>query len=374
MDEFRPFPAVSINSLRQIVEPALQQSYWLLGFQKTWIDDGTDNVTQNFTQELLKDPIWFPPPGQLEHVRFHAQTATLRGWLIESGASLIDAQRISIPDFQGMYADPDSPETSAASEEFLGTVAVLRRTFLELPPERRAGVVFLHNRLDGALVAALALASDGCTSHQFAETVLGAHGLNVHMPDVVKDELPAAAKECIEMADAATAYAKAYRAGSPIERLLSLIKTGEASDVEFKSTLRFDLKEQKNNRAMTDAVVKTVAAFINTSGGTLLIGVGDDGTPIGLTPDKFESEDAYLRHLYTVLTNAMGPSVAPLVNAQIMDHQGHRIAVVECCRAEEPFTVHKKNGESLFYVRVGPATASLNDHERIEWIRRNWPR
>ena len=58
-----------------------------------------------------------------------------------------------------------------------------------------------------------------------------------------------------------------------------------AYDVEFKSTARWNLKEECKDKRMEDAVVKTVAGFLNTDGGTLLIGVDDDRQVIGLTHD-----------------------------------------------------------------------------------------
>ena len=67
-----------------------------------------------------------------------------------------------------------------------------------------------------------------------------------------------------------------------IEELITGI---EDESVEFKSTARWDLREQRRNKAMEDAVVKTVAAFLNTDGGTLLIGVADDGALLGLVHD-----------------------------------------------------------------------------------------
>ena len=46
-----------------------------------------------------------------------------------------------------------------------------------------------------------------------------------------------------------------------------------------------DLKQNTQNKAMEQAVVKTVAAFLNTEGGTLLIGVDDSGTVLGVAND-----------------------------------------------------------------------------------------
>jgi type I restriction enzyme R subunit len=52
--------------------------------------------------------------------------------------------------------------------------------------------------------------------------------------------------------------------------------------VEFKSTARWDLRDGKPNKAMEDAVVKTIAGFLNTDGGTLLIGIDNSARRWGL--------------------------------------------------------------------------------------------
>ena len=62
-----------------------------------------------------------------------------------------------------------------------------------------------------------------------------------------------------------------------------LIKRGESKTLEFKATLRWNLREnRKDDKAITHAVLKTIAAFLNTAGGDLLIGVADDGTVTGI--------------------------------------------------------------------------------------------
>ena len=68
-------------------------------------------------------------------------------------------------------------------------------------------------------------------------------------------------------------------------RAEELVKLGESKTLEFKATLRFDLKLGQNQpKIVTHAVLKTIAAFLNTEGGDLLIGVGDDGRPLAWTP------------------------------------------------------------------------------------------
>ena len=64
-----------------------------------------------------------------------------------------------------------------------------------------------------------------------------------------------------------------------------LIAGEESHEVEFKSTARWNLREGCKDKRMEDAIVKTVAGFLSTDGGTLLIGVNDRREPIGLAHD-----------------------------------------------------------------------------------------
>jgi type I restriction enzyme, R subunit len=61
-----------------------------------------------------------------------------------------------------------------------------------------------------------------------------------------------------------------------------LLASDETYEVEFKSTARWNLRDTCKDQRMEDAVVKTVAGFLNTDGGTLFIGVDDQGRLIGL--------------------------------------------------------------------------------------------
>ncbi|HAM57915.1 MAG TPA: type I restriction endonuclease subunit R, partial [Candidatus Rokubacteria bacterium] len=87
-------------------------------------------------------------------------------------------------------------------------------------------------------------------------------------------------------------YVRAHRQAE------ELIKRGESRTLEFKSTLRWNLKEDRqDDKAVTHAVLKTIAAFLNTEGGDLLIGVADDGSIAGIERDRLESDDKFMRHL-----------------------------------------------------------------------------
>src|SRR2546426_5483834 len=73
-----------------------------------------------------------------------------------------------------------------------------------------------------------------------------------------------------------------------------LIKLGESKTLEFKSSLRWHFKENRKDDGMvTHSVLKTIAAFLNTEGGDLLIGVKDDRSIVGIEHDQFESDDKF---------------------------------------------------------------------------------
>ena len=98
--------------------------------------------------------------------------------------------------------------------------------------------------------------------------------------------------------------------GAALRTVAEIIENDEDFAVEFKSTARWDLREDKPNKAMEDAIVKTVAGFLNTDGGTLLIGVGPDREVVGLDHDyprvKPSNGDGFVNWLTTHLTNALG--------------------------------------------------------------------
>lgn len=83
-----------------------------------------------------------------------------------------------------------------------------------------------------------------------------------------------------------------------------LIAEGEHERLEFKQTLRWDVRQGAVNKKLEDVVVKTIAAFANHRGGTLLVGVTDDGEVTGLESDLASlggSRDKFELHLTNLL-------------------------------------------------------------------------
>lgn len=122
-------------------------------------------------------------------------------------------------------------------------------------------------------------------------------------------------------------------------KLLSIneiMSTGESGEVEFKSSLRVNLHTGSKDPRMELAVLKTIAGFLNTSGGILTIGVTDDGTALGIDADGFENEDKMSLRLVNLVNSYIGPTIMSYVHMRFEDYDGYRVMLVECPKSNTP--------------------------------------
>ncbi len=152
-----------------------------------------------------------------------------------------------------------------------------------------------------------------------------------------------------------------------------LLKQHESKTLEFKSTLRWNLKESRKDSAVMYAAIKTIAAFLNTEGGDLLIGVADDRSVLGIELDGFENEDKFMLHLSQMVRNTLGDRASTCVDPRMQIVNGKTVCVVTCQRSPEPVLMKTKDmpagSEEEFYVRSGPGTVKLSAEDTEEYIR-----
>ena len=153
-----------------------------------------------------------------------------------------------------------------------------------------------------------------------------------------------------------------------------LIKQGESKTLEFKSTLRWNLREdRKDDRRVTHAALKTIAAFLNTEGGDLLLGVADDGAIVGIERDGFDSDDRFMLHLSQVVRNGLGARAGTCIDPRMQIVEGKGVCVVSCQRSPEPVFLAWKGVETAeegdFFVRSGPGTVKLTPNDAQEYVR-----
>ena len=167
-------------------------------------------------------------------------------------------------------------------------------------------------------------------------------------------------------------YVRAHRQAE------ELIKRGESKTLEFKATLRWDLREDRqDDKTITHAVLKTIAAFLNTEGGDLLIGVEDSGSIVGIEADRLDHEDQFMRHLAQVVRNGLGDRAGTCIDPKTQIVQGKTVCVVSCQRSPEPVFLKWKGMEADpsgdFYVRSGPGTVRLPPESAAKYIRTRFP-
>jgi hypothetical protein len=163
---------------------------------------------------------------------------------------------------------------------------------------------------------------------------------------------------------------------SPLDAVEALIQGGESDRLEFKSSLRYDHKARSVNKELTKAVAKVIASFLNTRGGTLLIGISDDGTPLGLDPDiqtlPKRSLDGFELTLRNTIGTYLAPSITPEVLVAFPSVAEVVVAHITCPRHVEPVFL-REGDQYTFYVRDGNQTRPLNVQDAHSYIRAHWP-
>jgi type I restriction enzyme R subunit len=165
--------------------------------------------------------------------------------------------------------------------------------------------------------------------------------------------------------------------GAALRTLAEIIDNDEDFAVEFKSTARWDVRENRRNKAMEDAVVRTVAGFLNTDGGTLLIGVGPDRAIVGLDLDytcvKPANGDGFVNWLTTHLTNALGHAPVMRTRARIVMRDGHEICRLDVARSSRPVWAKTSKDDSVFFARMNNSTRALPEPDCSEYVNDHWP-
>ena len=158
----------------------------------------------------------------------------------------------------------------------------------------------------------------------------------------------------------------------------SVIEGGESAVVEFKSTARRNLHTEASDAAITWAVVKTVAAFMNTDGGTLLIGVNDHGDPIGIETDyplvKGGDRDGWELSLTAAVKNALGAVAATELSVRFCSLDDRTVARIDVRPGAEPvFATRKGEAREVFYARLNNSTEELSGPALLGYRQKHWP-
>lgn len=159
-----------------------------------------------------------------------------------------------------------------------------------------------------------------------------------------------------------------------IDKVMELIKSGEGDTVEFKATGRKNLFAGKKDPRIEWSVIKSLCAFLNSDGGTLLVGVGDDGSIVGIEEDfpylKFGNTDHWFLWLTNLMVNVTNPVAATYLKVSFVEIDGKAVARIDVKPSISPVFATDKDGRKVFFVRTGPATVHLDGNDLLLFLKK----
>ena len=135
--------------------------------------------------------------------------------------------------------------------------------------------------------------------------------------------------------------------------LVALLKRTEGKSLEFKRDL-----------SAPDGVLKTIVAFANTAGGTLLLGVEDRSRHVRGVPSPLDLEE----RLASLISDHIAPRLVP--DLEIVPwRRTHVVAAQVYPSPARPHFLKREGLEGGVYVRVG-STNRRADRELMEELQR----
>lgn len=156
-----------------------------------------------------------------------------------------------------------------------------------------------------------------------------------------------------------------------IQRITKCLQSGETKHVEFKQTLSWDINTKTKEKRIEESALKAICGFLNADGGTLLIGVNDDGQATGIDFEikkLHKSDDKMMLHFKNLIKDRLGADVLSLVEREIVNYGHTKVLVVLCERSQKEVWMDKKD----FYVRSHPSTDRLEGPELLQYCKRRF--
>ncbi len=154
-----------------------------------------------------------------------------------------------------------------------------------------------------------------------------------------------------------------------------IVEKGENDFIEFKSSLRWDYRQDKVNKALESVITKTISAFLNTEGGMLFIGIDDDGNAIGLEKDyntlSKKNRDGFMLALTNLINQDLGKSSHLFISINIISLNEKDVCIVSVEKSDKPVFCGKNEKEE-FYIRASASSQPLGMRESYKYIKSHW--
>ena len=158
-------------------------------------------------------------------------------------------------------------------------------------------------------------------------------------------------------------------------KIYDSISQGEQENVEFKISIRWDYEKGNVNTGFQKVIAKSIAGMMNNAGGTLIIGVADDGTIVGVEKDlktlRKPTTDELELVLIEFIQNNLGLEFIKHVDISFEKFEKKEICMVSIEPSPKPAFLVSGN-DSEFWVRVRNSTRQLNVRDATEYIQSHW--
>lgn len=158
------------------------------------------------------------------------------------------------------------------------------------------------------------------------------------------------------------------------KEVLKLIKQSESETLEFKETLRYNIYTKQFDDRITHAILKSITAFLNTKGGTLLVGINDEGKIQGLERDDLTNSDKFMLYFNNLFKKHIGNEFIPFISYNVIKIHKKEIFVVDCQESDKEVFIKQNNGDEEFYIRTGPASVQIQGSKLIDYVQRKFRR
>ncbi len=125
------------------------------------------------------------------------------------------------------------------------------------------------------------------------------------------------------------------------------------------------------------AVLRTIAAFMNSRGGILLVGVKNNGYVSGIEVDYelFSDADVWTQHLKSLISLHIGKDVMMNIEVKIVPYCGKTVAIVQVRKSLKPiFMEYELQGDKkiVLFIRALNTTEPLDPKDYRDYFRQNW--
>lgn len=159
------------------------------------------------------------------------------------------------------------------------------------------------------------------------------------------------------------------------DKIITLIAEGEKEDLEFKSSIRWDYRKGGVNKEIQTTIAKSIAGMLNYRGGTLLVGVADNGIILGIEQDmvglRKPDLDGFRLLLTEIVKKHLGLEYMEYIKVHFEPMSEKRICVISIETSDKPVFL-LSNGTSEFWVRAGNSTRQLDVKDATRYIQSHW--